>query len=110
MRRERIAEDLRGDVRIGRAPGVGEQAGVVGLRDALAIDAEAVGEAHGDQGAVQAVLQREPHPEVRRQAKGGDQLRAADLIAALGGSWGWRSGGYVAGSMFWLTLKRLSGS
>ena len=32
-------------------------------------------------GAVQAVLEREPHAEVRRQTQGRDQLRASDLSA-----------------------------
>jgi hypothetical protein len=62
---------------------MGEQAGVVRLREGLSVDAELVGEPHGDQGAVQPVLEGEPHAEVRGQAQGGDQLGASDLLAAL---------------------------
>ena len=68
-----------GDVRVRGAARMGEEAGVVGLRHVLAVDAEAVGEPHRDQRAVQAVLEREPHAEVRRQAQGRDQLRASNL-------------------------------
>jgi hypothetical protein len=65
---QRPAEDLRGDVGLGRAAGVAEQAGVVGLRCARSVDAQPVGQAHGDQRRVQAVLEREGHAEVGRQA------------------------------------------
>jgi hypothetical protein len=83
MGRERIAEGIRRDVRVRGAARMGEEAGVVGLRDGLAVDAEPVGEPHRNQGAMQAVLEREPHAEVRRQAQRRDQLRASDLRAAL---------------------------
>jgi hypothetical protein len=56
-----------------------EEAGVVSLRDVLAVDAEPLGEPHRDQSAVQAVLEREPHAEIRRQTQRRDQLRASDL-------------------------------
>src|SRR5215207_709000 len=39
--RERIAEDLWRDVRVRGATRMGEEAGVVGLRSGLAVDAEA---------------------------------------------------------------------
>jgi hypothetical protein len=83
MGRERIAENLRRDVRVRGAARMGEEANVVGLRDGLAVDAEPVGEPHRNQGAMQAVLEREPHAGVRRQAQRRDQLRASDLRAAL---------------------------
>jgi hypothetical protein len=51
----------------------------VSRRDALAVDAEVVGQPQRDQSAVQAVLEREPRAEVPRQTQGGDQLRASDL-------------------------------
>jgi hypothetical protein len=83
IRRERIAVDLRSDVRVRGAARMGEQARVVGLPAGLAVDAEAVGEAHRDQRAVQAVLEREPHAEVRRQTQRRSKLRASDPLAAL---------------------------
>ena len=79
---ERTAEDLRGDVRLRGAAGVEEQARVVGLRGLVVADPEALREPHRDQRAVQAVLERESHPEVRREAERRHQLRAADLRAA----------------------------
>jgi hypothetical protein len=69
-------------VRIRRAARMGEQARAVRLPAGLPVDAEAVGEPHRDQRAVQAVLKREPHAEVRRQTQRRDQLRASDLLAA----------------------------
>jgi hypothetical protein len=78
---QRTAENLRGDVRVRGAPGMGEEAGVVSPGDILAVDAEPLGEPHGDKSAVQTVLEREPHAEVRRQTQGRDELRAADLSA-----------------------------
>ena len=81
--RQRTAEHVRSDVRVGRAARMREQAGVVRLRQVLAVDAEAVGDPHRDQRAVQAVLERERHAEVGRQAQRRDQLRGPDLLAAL---------------------------
>jgi methylmalonyl-CoA/ethylmalonyl-CoA epimerase len=47
------------------------------------VDTELLRKAHRDQGRVQAVLERERHAEVRRQAQRRDQLRASNLRAAL---------------------------
>ena len=70
-------------MRVRGAAGMGEQARVVRLPAGLAVDAEAVGEPHRDQRAAQAVLEREPHAEVRRQTQRRDELRASDPLAAL---------------------------
>jgi hypothetical protein len=83
MSGHRAAEHLRRDVRLGRAAGVREQARVVGLRGGLAIDAQPVGYPHRDQRRLQAVLEREAHAEVRRQAKRPNQLGGADSLAGL---------------------------
>ena len=83
MRGQRPAEDLRGDVRIRRAAGMREQAGVVGLARRRAVDAEPLGEPGRDQRGVQAVLERKPHTEIGGKAQRGHELRAADLLAAL---------------------------
>ena len=66
MGRERPAEDLCGDVGIGGAPRMGEQAGVKGLRRRDAVEPEAVSEPGRDQRAVKTELERKAHPEVRR--------------------------------------------
>jgi hypothetical protein len=79
----RTAEDLGGDVRIGGAPRVGQQAGVIGLRRSRAVDAEPIAEPHRDHRGVQPMLERKPHAEVRGQAQGRNQLRGADLFAVL---------------------------
>jgi hypothetical protein len=82
MRRQRIAVDLRSDVRIRGAARVGQQARVVRLPANLAVDAETVGEPHRNQRAAQTVLERKTHAEVCRQTQRRDQLRAPDLLAA----------------------------
>ena len=78
--RQRVvgAEDLGGDVGIGRAADVEQQARVVRLRRRLRIDAQTVGKPHREQRAVQPVLERHPDAEVRRQRERGDHLRSAD--------------------------------
>jgi hypothetical protein len=81
--RERVAKDLGGDVGVGRAAGVREHAGVVGLRGRLGIEPEAIGESGRDQGALQPVLERETHAGVGRQAQRPDHLRGADELGAL---------------------------
>ena len=83
MRRQRAAEDLRRDVRVGGAADVGQQGRVVGLRRRGAVDAEPVAEPHRDQRGLEPVLEREAHPEVGGQAQRCDQLRASHLLAAL---------------------------
>jgi hypothetical protein len=80
---ERTAEDLRGDVGVGRAARVREQAAVVRLRGVLLIDAEPVGEPHGDQRRVQPVLEGKAHAQVRAEAQRRDQFGCADALAAL---------------------------
>ena len=81
--RQRTAEDLRGDVDLGRAAGVREQAGVVGLGCCPSVDAEPVGEAHRDHRRLQPVLERKCHPQICRQAERGDQLGGADSLVAV---------------------------
>jgi hypothetical protein len=77
---ERIPEGLRGDVRIGRAAGMGEQGDVVGLGRRRRVDPEPFGEPACDEGAVQAVLEGEPHPEIGGQAERADELRGAHSL------------------------------
>jgi hypothetical protein len=81
---ERVAEDLGGYVGVGGATRVREHAGVVGLRGRLGIEPEAVGESGRDQGALQPVLEREPHAEVGGQAQRRDHLGGANLLGPLG--------------------------
>jgi hypothetical protein len=70
-------------MRVGGAASVRQQAGVEGLRGGPAIDAEAVSDPHGDQRPVQAVLEREGHAEIGRQAERGDYLGCPDRVVAL---------------------------
>jgi hypothetical protein len=77
-----IAKDLSGDFGIRRATDIEQKAGVVRLRRCFHVDAEALAEAHRDQRALQAVLEGQAHPEVRRQTQGRDHLRGTDLLAA----------------------------
>jgi hypothetical protein len=82
MSRQRIPEDLLGVTCASVVQReLEERGGVVGLRQGVAVDADVVGEPHRDQGAVQAVLEREPHAEVRGQTQSRDELRAPDLLA-----------------------------
>ena len=74
------AEDLRGELRVGRATRVEEQARVVRLAPGLDIDAQAFAETHGEQRALQAVLERQPHPEIRCEAEAADDLGGPDTI------------------------------
>jgi len=60
-----IAEDLGGDVAIGRAADVEQQAGVVRLRRGLGIDAKQVAKPHRNEGALQPMLERHADPEIR---------------------------------------------
>jgi hypothetical protein len=62
---------------------MGEQARVERLPAGLPVDAEAVGEPHRDQRPAQAVLEREPHAEVRRKTQRRNEFRASDPLAAL---------------------------
>ncbi len=77
-----VVEEVGGDLGVGGAPDVEEQAAVVRLRRGRRVDPEPLAESDGDQGAVQAVLEREAHAEVGRQAERGDHLGRADLVAA----------------------------
>jgi hypothetical protein len=62
-----VAEGAGGHLRVGGAADVEQQAGVVGLRRRVLVDAQPLAEPHRQQRAVQAVLGRHPDPEVRRQ-------------------------------------------
>ena len=83
VRRECVvgAEEVRGDVGVGGAPDVEQLARVVGLACGLGVDTQAVGQPHGEQRAVQAVLQRYADAEVGRQGQRRDDLRGADTLA-----------------------------
>jgi hypothetical protein len=70
-------------MRVGRATGVGKEAGVVGLGCGLPVNAQPLGEAHCDQGPVQAVLEGKGHTEVGRQAERRDHLGCPDTVVAL---------------------------
>jgi hypothetical protein len=80
--RQRVVatEDLGGDVGVGRAADVEEQARVVGLRRRLWVDAQTVCEPHREQRAVQPVFERNADAQVRRQRERSDHLRGADRI------------------------------
>jgi hypothetical protein len=84
MRGERVAEDLGGDVGVGRAARVGEHAGVVRLRRRSTVNSEPLGEPARHQGGVQSVLEREAHAEVRREAQRADHFGSAYLLLASG--------------------------
>ena len=55
---------------------------MVRLEGGLRVDADPLRETHRDQRALQAVLERESHAEVRREAQRGDDLGGADLVLA----------------------------
>jgi hypothetical protein len=78
-----IAEGLGGDLRIGGAADVEQQARIVDLRGRLRVDAQPLAEPHGDQRALQAVLEGHPDPEVRGQRQRRDHLSGTDPFPAL---------------------------
>jgi hypothetical protein len=86
MGRQRVivAESLGGDLRVGGAANVEQQARIVGLRGRLLVDAQPLAEPHRQQRALQAVLQRHPDPEVRRQRQRRHHLSGTDPFPALG--------------------------
>jgi hypothetical protein len=59
---------------------MGEQAGVVRLGRRRPVNPEAIGEPARDQRAVQAVLEREAHPEVGGQAECADHLGGTNSL------------------------------
>jgi hypothetical protein len=69
VRQERalLGERVGDDVGVSRAADVEQQARVVRLHRGFLIDAEAVTEPHRDQGAVQAVFERQAKAEIRGQ-------------------------------------------
>jgi len=79
---ERIAVDLRSDVRIRRAARMGQQARVVRLPARLPVDPEAVGKPHRDQRAVQAVLERDPMPRSVAKHRAATNSAPPDPLAA----------------------------
>ena len=86
-----LAEELGGDLRVGRAADVEQQARVVRLRRRLRVDAEALAEPHREQRAVQAVLEAAapmPRSVARRQRR--DHLRGTDLFRVRAASSGTR--------------------
>ena len=76
-----IAEDFGGDVRVRRASDVTQQARVVRLRGRLRVYAQALGEPHREQRALQTVLKRHTDAQVRRQRQRRDHLRGTDPVA-----------------------------
>ena len=80
-----LIEQVGDDLGVGGATDVEQQARVVGLGRGLRIDAQALGESHRDQGAVQTVLEGKTGAEIRCQAECCDQLGGADLIRARRG-------------------------
>jgi hypothetical protein len=75
-----LAEELGADLGVGGTADVEEEAPVVGLSRGVGVDRQTLAQTHGEQGAVQAVLEREPHAEIRRQAEGRDHLGSTDLV------------------------------
>jgi hypothetical protein len=76
----RVAQDLRPYVQVCRHADLLQQASVIGLRGGLTVDAEAFGQARGDEGAAQAMLEVEPHGEVGGERERGDQLGREDPL------------------------------
>ena len=76
------AEDLGGDLRIGSAAAIREQARVVGLRCRLRIDSKTLAQPHRDLRCVQTVLERKAHGDVRRQAQRRHHLGSAHALPA----------------------------
>ena len=74
------AEDLGRDLGVGRAAGMKEHAGVVRVHARLPVDAQPSAEACGEERALQAVHEREPHSKVRRQAKACNDLCGPDTL------------------------------
>jgi hypothetical protein len=75
---EVAAEELRGDVGVGHAGGMKQQARVVRLSQRVGVGAQALPEPRREQRALQAMLERQPHTEIGRQAEHADDLRGAD--------------------------------
>ena len=80
---QRIAEDLGGDMGVGGAARMGEQACVIGLRGGGRVAPKPVGESSRDQCRVQPVLEREAHAEVGGQAERADHLGRTDPLGGL---------------------------
>jgi hypothetical protein len=75
---EVAAEELRANVGVGHACGMKQQARVVRLSQRVDIGAQALPEPRREQRALQAMLERQPHTEIGRQAEHADDLRGAD--------------------------------
>lgn len=79
----RREEGTDGDVCVSGAPGVHEQAGVIGPGGRFRVYAEGVTQPHRGQRGMEAVLVGKAHPEIRGQAEGGDDLGGSDLPSLL---------------------------
>lgn len=75
-----IREDLGGDLGIGCASHVEQQAHVIGLRGGVGIQAEGVAQAHGEQRASDPVFELHTECEIGGQGQRGDHFRGSDSI------------------------------
>jgi hypothetical protein len=83
VRRQRpLVEQLGGDLGIGGAAGIEQQARVIRLRRRLGVDSQAFTKPHREQRAVQAVLEGQPHAQVRGQTQRCNYFRGTDLFRA----------------------------
>jgi hypothetical protein len=78
LQRDVVAEPLRLLVRVGVAPDVDEQRGVVDDRPRLVVEAEPLGDAQRDQGLAQHVLHRLPEAQVDPERERRDELGQPD--------------------------------
>ena len=78
------AEDHRGVLGVRGAADVEEQARVVRVRRGLRVDAEALGEPHRDERALEPVLERQPDGEVRGERERRDHLCGAHPFRSTG--------------------------
>ena len=94
------AEDLGPVGGIRRARRVEEQAGIERLPGRLGVDAETPAEPYREQRGLQAVLERQRHPEIGRQAEGAGDLGGAQPI----GVWRCRRHTPIVNARFYLSL------
>jgi hypothetical protein len=79
--RHASSKEFSGYLGIRRAARVAQKARVVRLRRRLGVDAKTVRKPHRNERAVKAVLEGEPHTQVRRETQRCDCLRTTHLLA-----------------------------
>ena len=70
---------------VGRTAGIEQQAAVLRLCRCLDVDAQPIDQARRNQGALEAVLEKQSDCQIRRQAQASDYLSGADLIKSCRG-------------------------